>query len=254
MLPSMRVNTCIRDVISANTMDFQALSRFTQQQIRNSLDRGTVICQNNHQLMAYMALYGDYHRAKLESLFGLLLQSKMVNQENISVIDYGCGQGIGSLVLHEQAMKLSTISQINELVLIEPSTVALEKAIIYNAGRYADIKAIAKPLASLDDSDIQTRNDVTIHIFSNVLDMQHIQTQILAQLIKANCKGHNFFVCCSPNYYSGNASQNRFVRVFEVANVHHVVDSCPAQGFDIYTQQQRNSSATRYAQIFHYAA
>src|SRR5690606_9506998 len=63
--------------------------------IFNSLQRGVKILESESQLFAYMYSLGDMHNKKLLSAFETL-PSKFYENE-INLIDWGCGQGIASI-------------------------------------------------------------------------------------------------------------------------------------------------------------
>ena len=233
---------------------FSSLPIWQQKNIQNSLERGTAICQNKDQLIAYMALFGNLHHAKLSSLFDFLLETNQFNDQAFSVIDYGCGQGIGSFVLHERRVHHGLCNTIDELVLIEPSTIALQQAVSNNQSRYNTIRTVAKPFSELNSEDVRTRHDITVHIFSNVLDMQHINTYRLARTIQHNRRGVHVFVCCSPNYYSGNQSIKTFAAAFAPKQIFTTQEGCLANIFSVSRQQTESKVATRYACIFQHAA
>ena len=86
-------------------------------------NHGENILENNTQLEAYMRDYGQVHKKKLDKIF-----EKLVNNFNhynkINVVDYGCGQGIGTgcLIDFLQNKNLSISAK-----LIEASEVALKR-------------------------------------------------------------------------------------------------------------------------------
>lgn len=243
-----------QQLVQSYIAEFSSLPKLQQQQIRNSLERGTAICQNKDQLIAYMALFGNLHHAKLASLFDFLLKTNQFNDQAFSVIDYGCGQGIGSLVLHERRVHHGLCNTIDELVLIEPSAIALQQAVSHNQSRYNTIRTVAKPFSALNSTDVRTHHDITVHIFSNVLDMQHINIYHLARTIEHNRHGLHVFVCCSPNFYSGNQSIDAFAAAFAPKEIFTTQEGCMANVFNIYRQQTESKIATRYACIFQHAA
>jgi hypothetical protein len=111
------------------TERFSALSMRQQWAIYFSLERGQTVCQDRSQLMAYNALFANLHYAKLHSLFDDFLEDTIFANQTIRVVDYGCGQGLASLVLQERNRFLAVNHLFDELILIEPSTVALQQAV-----------------------------------------------------------------------------------------------------------------------------
>lgn len=232
------------------TERFSALSVKQQWAIYFSLERGQTICQDPMQLMAYNALFANLHYAKLQSLFDELLQSPVFFDQNIRVIDYGCGQGLASLVLHERNQYLELNHTFNELLLIEPSSVALQQAIKNNKPHYAHINPINKSFDELQASDLSGNSSLTVHLFSNVLDLPHIDIDDLAHCVKQGLSNTNLFVCCSPDFYSGNQLVNYFCSQFNPQESVFIRDTCDALCFDIKNQCLSSRAAKRYAKVF----
>ena len=61
---------------------------------------------NEKHFNIYISSYGDMHQAKLFEAFYLIDEYYRVNEKKIQIIDYGCGQGIGSMVFLD-ILKLS---------------------------------------------------------------------------------------------------------------------------------------------------
>ena len=89
-------------LVKNSTQRFAALSTYQQWNEYHNLVRGKAILQHPIQLDAYNALFANLHYAKLTSLFDDFLSDKLFDTTHIRVIDYGCGQGLASLVLQER--------------------------------------------------------------------------------------------------------------------------------------------------------
>lgn len=78
---------------------YNALSKTTQKDLKESLSNGKALLKSPYQLDAYLYHYGDMHRKKLLRAYSHITES--IFQHPFSVIDWGCGQSIASMVLDE---------------------------------------------------------------------------------------------------------------------------------------------------------
>ncbi len=82
-------------ILNFNKIYNQALTHYLgltqekQKQIKEDLDHGKALLDNNDQLKAYIALYGDIHRKKMIRAYSHLPSS--ILRSNFSVVDWGCG-------------------------------------------------------------------------------------------------------------------------------------------------------------------
>ncbi|OBX56716.1 hypothetical protein A9Z61_11210 [Moraxella osloensis] len=141
---------------------------------RSILERGRGVLKDADQLDQYLYSYANMSNKQWENMEKLEL-----DVGNTHIIDYGCGQGLSLLnVLNKWQAKDASKSwelTTNKVTLIEPSTAALNRAKAI-AGLYfpgIEIKTINKGLETLTDEDLDfSISEVTIHIFSQVLDME----------------------------------------------------------------------------------
>ncbi|WP_300435939.1 hypothetical protein [Christiangramia sp.] len=157
-----------------------------------ALGRGVNILDKEEYMLAYMYAYGKMHIAKLR--FAI---SKLPDYiDNSSIIDWGCGQGLASMVLVDE---IGT-EKINSICLIEPSNVCLKRAALHLVQKLSSIKTINKDFDSLNGEDLEavSQGESYIHLFSNILDVEMYSISNLIQLIKSRFKGTNYFVISSP--------------------------------------------------------
>ncbi|RLA06275.1 MAG: hypothetical protein DRQ51_09855 [Gammaproteobacteria bacterium] len=168
------------------------------------LDRGKAVLQNNKQLQQYFFSYGNMHNKKLSVVYNRLFDNLDINTLckncNVEIIDYGCGQGIGSIkLLNYLQEKNIPVEKISQITLIEPSEIALNKAVSF-LEKTSNIKTLNKKLDDLNDDDLNTNNSaIKFHIFSNILDMgtTYFNIKNLTSKIKNSQKGINYFICIS---------------------------------------------------------
>lgn len=179
-------------------------------QVWESLGHGTAIIDNKKQLNQYLYSYGKMHHRKLTDAYAELFKdlkdnTKFNNSTQIEIIDYGCGQGIASIILLNIFEKFNfPIENISKITLIEPSQLALERADFF-LNKSAKIVKINKYLDDMNTSDIETADSaVKIHLFSNILDMkegdeygEHFSLETLSNNIKSSQSDENYFICVS---------------------------------------------------------
>lgn len=171
-----------------------------QDEIFTSLGRGVSILQEEAQLYSYMSSYGNMHKAKMLSAFERFPFDEL-RFNNIEVFDWACGQGIASMMLYEYITSKSISLNIDRVVLIEPSEIALKRAALHvrHFNSNCHLKTILKDINSLTEKDIHSSSETTkIHLFSNILDVDGFNIRYLTSLIERTQSGPNYFVCVSP--------------------------------------------------------
>ena len=140
-------------------------------------NHGRAILQNDQQLDAYLAAYGEMHvvkcRAALQN-FPCTEPNSDILHHNYEIFDWGCGQGIATLTLLEFLHERGLLGRLNAVTLVEPSTVALNRAkqwVEQNAGPGVMVKAVNKFIpndrnATLDEVSCDAK--VSINLFSNI--------------------------------------------------------------------------------------
>ncbi len=160
-----------------------------------SLGRGVSILENEGQLLQYMSSFGKMHYEKLIDSYEHL--PKNLTKTNFSLIDWGCGQALATISYFDYA----NLNNINNVVLIEPSKIAIKRGALHVNEYCKNIKidTINKDFDSLNDNDLNgLGSETNLHIFSNILDMDLFSLKSLIEKIESNFKGNNYFVCVSP--------------------------------------------------------
>lgn len=178
-------------------------------------DPNNTIYTEELQLDAYLAAYVDWHKGKLIRAFELL-NEPLPRQFNI--IDWACGQGLATLFILDYIKSMNVACSVREVVLIEPSSAALQRAeyLIHKADPKISIRTVNKMLDDVNFNDIKFHHQASVfHMFSNILDIGGIDHKHLSQIIYANSTSFNTIVCVSPYYYSGNVRINSFFNYFQ---------------------------------------
>jgi hypothetical protein len=184
--------------------------------------RGVTPLTRENDLYIYLYRYGKMHKAKLECGLKQLPYNEI--DKPIEVIDWGCGQGLASIVFNDFIKSNNIKLSLLQLILIEPSPLSLKRAALH-INSYEGIsvlRTICKPFDSLSLLDVSTNYDsVKIHLFSNVLDLDDAlySQRNLVELIMSTQKGINYFICCSPYITDYKTSKvDNFVRGFKERN------------------------------------
>jgi hypothetical protein len=159
------------------------------------------------------------HQAKLDVAFGHI-PAVFFDQPKINIIDYGCGQGIGTMCYADFLSQKGITQNIKSVSLIEPSEICLKRAALHVSKFFpdAEISTINKTFDELSDDDINCEEDVpTLHIMSNVLDLLDFDLERFAELINDRMKGYNQFVCVGP-YFGFQEKDKRMEDLYLLLN------------------------------------
>jgi len=155
-------------------------------------------------LTRYVALYGGHHIAKLTSAFGAADLGRH-SGATIEIYDWGCGQALASCFLIEFLRELCVRCSLRRVTMIDPSNVALDRGaelLTQTLATKGYIRTICATLGDLKPETVSSVSleDIKIHLFSNILDIDRVDGWRLAKLITQSCPGRNEFICVSPLY------------------------------------------------------
>lgn len=157
--------------------------------------RGVEQLQSEEEMFEYIKRYGKMHYAKLISSFESTFPQSFDTPVNI--VDWGCGQGLATITLLEKYDSLD----VRYITLIEPSEIVLKRAALHcrKFTSSSKLKTVCKKLDEVISSDIKVQRDVpTIHLFSNILDIDDYSSQHLLSIVDSIITCNNYFVCVSP--------------------------------------------------------
>jgi len=167
--------------------------------VRNSIGRGTYVLTTPEQMVIYLRDYGNMHKAKIESALQHIMYE--ITDKTIDIIDWGCGQALASMVLIDIIREKRINTVIDQVILIEPSEVCLKRGALHlkKYDQNIKVKTVLKELDQLTLQDIKVnRNNLKLHLFSNILDVERFSINNLSTLISNTQKGRNYFICISP--------------------------------------------------------
>lgn len=182
------------------------------------LNHGTAVLTTEEQCNAYIAAYGNMHQGKINEVLDEIKINDFANTD-LQIIDWGCGQGLATICLFDFFNKHNlSLDLVKKVVLIEPSEVARDRAKTHVNAYLRDedkIVVIGKYIDDVKVDDIVSDEPVTLHLFSNILDIPSIDLLRLANCIKTNLKGLHYFFCWGPQ---GNNRIDSFWSYFNEAD------------------------------------
>ena len=186
----------LTQIINIDNISFSAIRNISVSRSdgRVFTGRGVNILETEEQMYSYMRRFGNMHKAKLDSAYELLENNL---RTPINIIDWGCGQAIASMSL----LDYLGIDSISSVILIEPSLLSLQRAALHlrTYNPELNIRTIGKKLDELTVEDFPEKvNRTTMHLFSNILDIDDYNQDRLFNIIENTQCGENYFVCVSP--------------------------------------------------------
>lgn len=194
------------------------------------LNHGINLLASDVALNCYMSAYGDMHVTKC--------RAAMMNfpfndiQGGIEIVDWGCGQGIGSATIIEVLRQRNLFQWLRKITLIEPSHSAIERAndnirTLTHGTVKIDVKNLFLPANDIVEGEtlnsIGYRYNNIIHVFSNILDVTAIDLGIVAKMV-ASAQGKHFVLCIGPQ--NGAAYRiEKFCSVFGEQNYFSQINS-----------------------------
>jgi TPR repeat protein len=185
-----------------STIFYRELPQALQDELFEALNRGIDILDSEPQMTAYLFAYGKMHQAKLNYAFGKLPE-EFLEQPEINIIDYGCGQALGTMCYADFLRNNGYTQKVKAITLIEPSEICLKRAALHTSVFFpdAEIKTVNKKFDDLTQGDIVcTEETPTLHILSNVLDILCFDLERFAEIMKSCLKGIYQLVCVGPYF------------------------------------------------------
>jgi len=190
------------------------------------LDRGVALLDTHEQLCSYLYSYGKMHKAKLKDAYAQLPTELFT--KGYEIVDWGCGQGIGTVILFDHLKELQIENKIRRITLIEPSQEALRRALLHTKIFLKDkatVNEICEFFEDIRSEQIQSKLGLpVIHIFSNILDIAKINLKHLANIIAGAVVSKNYMVCVGP-LNPTNRRIDAFYNYFNVPKLYSVEDS-----------------------------
>ena len=174
--------------------------------ILSVLDNGTAVLNAEENCDQYIALYGGHHFHKLCAAFDKT-NFQYTEGKRLEIIDWGCGQALATCALIDYFIENKLNPNVVSITLIEPSVTALNRG--YNFTRqmlqiqaYTDfaIRTVNQYMDDLNPEHLISHMDnIKIHLFSNIIDVEAFSLDKLHELILNAFQGLNRFICISPD-------------------------------------------------------
>lgn len=197
------------------------------EQGRKKDDRGTRPITEDEEAMCYLAAYARWHTGKIHLAVDEYLRSQRI-PPRINVVDWGCGQGLATFVFADYLEKKGIRVDIENVLLVEPSRLALDYAELYLNKRFegkgTKVRSVCAYFSGLKDGDLAMPGDAPVfHLFSNILDVAGIVMKDLTAHFRLFRQVDNVVIVASPKYYSGDVRIQTFVdylnRASEIAHI-----------------------------------
>jgi hypothetical protein len=203
----------------------------------DSLENGTRVLQDESECVRYIALYGGHHFYKLYAAYESTMW-KNIEDKNIEIFDWGCGQALATCVLVDYLMEKNINLNVISITLIEPSTVALQSGLSLvrqifqnDSSTNSMVRLVNKYMDDLTSNDLVSKPDsIKIHLFSNIIDVEGFDLRRLYQLMVNSFQGVNRIICTSPD----NARQQRLKDFCNLFSQSHQVTSPYSSSEAIY--------------------
>lgn len=171
----------------------------------HELGRGRSILTSQEQLDQYLYTYGKMTKAQ----WGQFLNGVSLPAGPLRIVDYGCGQGLAYALLFDH-FGPEVIKRIKEAVLIEPSAIALARAkSIFTC--YCENTPVFDLNKKLDELTpeylIPGSNLSTIHLFSNVLDINNFNYRSLFAKMFESIGHHSVLAVSHDRNFNGGSAR-----------------------------------------------
>ena len=188
-------------IIEQASARYRELSDSMQKELKESLSSGKALLKSSNQLDAYLYHYGDMHRKKLLRAYSNLPDS--ILKQSFSIIDWGCGQGLASIVLDDFMAKHECYANaITDITLVEPSKMCLRRAIGYVEWSLPKVllTTVNKKEENVEAADICIQENTVLHILSNVVDMPEFSGDGIRKFLSSTKGLRHILVMASPFY------------------------------------------------------
>lgn len=130
--------------------------------------------------------------SKINSIADKLNEESLMNCEEITIVDYGCGQGLASLCLLDWFLKNSNIKNIKQVKLIDKDKCSLKRALLHYSLLFPEVEVVAYEQDFLKkDLAVECNSVLTINLFSHVVSSEF---EIIKNILNLILDGHNLLM------------------------------------------------------------
>lgn len=196
-------------------------------------EHGRKILQTEDELNAYMAAYGEMHSVKCRAALQNFPFENLLHY-SFEIFDWGCGQGIATLTLLDMLQERSLLSRLKKIYLIEPSSHSLNRAVNWikqsvtsNIEIIPVNRTIPQSTNNNEMRDIYCSSQVSINLFSNILDIKQISIEWLANKT-SSLANINYMTCIGPKFIQNtNTRLSDFCGYFNPSEYFSFINSFP---------------------------
>lgn len=176
------------------------LSKSEKDKLWEKLNRGIELLDSHELMCQYLFSYGNMHEAKIRDAVKCLPKEILLGE--FELVDWGCGQGIGTVCLFDHLKALGCNLNVKKITLIEPSKKALERAVLHVNTYFQNdrlINTYCDYFDKIKNENIKSKTGLpVIHIFSNILDVKNIDLKELATKIDKAVVDDNYIISVGP--------------------------------------------------------
>ncbi|WP_455628736.1 tetratricopeptide repeat protein [Parabacteroides chinchillae] len=190
------------DKVRQLVVDFVGkLSEEDKADLYRRLGNGRDMLGSEILLAYYLYSYGKMHLAKLNYAFDQL--PPIFWENKVDIVAWGCGQGLEVMAYADYLQLNGLAANVTSITLVEPSELSLKRAALHARLFFpdAEVRTVCKYIEDLCKEDFPERQ-TSLHLFSNILDIEEIDLSQLTCLIKSIRQGGDYYVCVSPIYNS----------------------------------------------------
>lgn len=199
----------IQDLANISDVSFDKIIRIANDNVPLSkkstpwigLEHGVKLLTNDDEMAQYLSAYGPMHREKIVAALNTVQTPVDYFTKKMTIVDWGCGQGLATICFFDYLHTLGFPVNIDRVILVEPSTPAINRACDH-ISKYIDpnlIHPVNKFINDVKPTDFShSVETLTIHFFSNILDIASVDLALLAGLIKTTFPGEQLLFCVGP--------------------------------------------------------
>ena len=196
------------------------------------LNHGIDLLKSDEGLDCYIGAYGEMHQAKCRAVMQNMPFPPKDGQGvslSLEIIDWGCGQGIGTVCLVDYLKERELTQWLKKITLIEPSKASLRRAVVNvtkatcNGVRITPLNEYLPSVHDDSRDNIHYEQNCVFHIFSNILDVTNIDLAKLARSMAI--PGHMHYVLCMGPLNANAFRIDRFCEIFAPTEVFSNISS-----------------------------
>ncbi len=240
----------IQQIDSLENPNFQEIKRIAKDTCRQTcfginickpwkdLGHGVNLLDTHEKCCKYLCAYGNMHEAKIKEAVKHLPIEVLSN--SFEIIDWGCGQGLGTICFFDYLKKTGFLKNVKKVILIEPSEKALQRAELHVKSYIKEtipVNVFPEYFENIPGNNIKSKKGLpVIHIFSNILDIKDIDLKNLAKKIDNSSVNDNYIVSVGP-INSTNRRIDAFYNYFKSPKLY-----CNQENSQLYYGDSRSCS------------